>query len=163
MIIIWFSYKFKELFLNSANFILFLGKKGRFLSFWIVWGLFAFAFLSYTGIFWRKLSIFHFNLIIISLSYKTKELFPNLVNVTLFRAPKREIFDFFNWVILWNVYAFAFLSYTRIVWRKKEESCILFILIWLVSDFLTSLTNFFQIQLIWPILGPTRGIFDFLS
>ena len=34
-------------------------------------------FCPYTIIFWRKSSIFHFNLIIISFSYMFKELFPN--------------------------------------------------------------------------------------
>ena len=132
----------------------FLGQKSLFLIFWLVWDLFA--FVSYTRIFWRTLSIFHFNLIVIWFSYMFKELFTNSVNLTLFRA-KKEIFDFFTCI------RFICFCFFCLIQDFFEESCLFFIVIWLLSDFLTSLKNYFQIQLIWPFLGPKREIFDFLT
>ena len=122
-ILIWLLSDFltclKNYFANSVNFILSWIKKGVFWIFdiEIFWNLFAFVFLSYTRIFWRKLSIFHFNFIVIWLSNMFKELFQNSANFIPFWAKKGD-FWFFDFEIFWNLFTFAFLSYTRIFLKK---------------------------------------------
>ena len=103
LIIIWFSYKFNELFPNSVNLTLFRPKREIFdFLTEIFWNLFSFAFLSYTRFFWRTLSIFHLNLIVIWFSYMFKELFQNSANFILFWAKKGD-FWFFD---LYEIYLF---------------------------------------------------------
>ena len=62
LIVIWFSYMFKELFPNSVNLILFWAKKGDFWFFdlEIFWDLLVFAFLSETLFFLKKVVYFSF-------------------------------------------------------------------------------------------------------
>ena len=119
LIIIWFSYMFKELFPNSVNLILFWAKKG---DFWFLyleffWYLFVFAFLSYTIIFWRKLYIFHFNLIVIWLYYTINDIFPNPANLTVFRAKKGD-FWFFDLEFFWDLFFCCFFILYNNVLKK---------------------------------------------
>ena len=159
LILIWLLSHFITCLKNYIQIQLissFFGPKREIFDFLTCMRFPCFWFFVLYRIFWRMLSIFHFNLIIIWFSYKFNELFPNSVNLTLFRAKKGD-FWFFD---LYEIYLFLlFLSYTEFF----EERCLFFIVIWLLSDFLTGLKNYFQIRLISSFFGPKREIFDFLT
>ena len=74
-----------------------------------------------------------------------------------FFGPKREIFLFFD------LYEISLFLLFCLIQDFFEESCLFFILIWLLSDFLTCLKNYFIIQLISSFFGPKREIFDFFD
>ena len=58
------------------------------------WDCLFFAFLSFTRIFWWKLSIFQFNLFVICFSNMFNEIFTNSANFTLFWSKKGDFLIF---------------------------------------------------------------------
>ena len=148
MIVISFSYKFKELFPNSINLTLFRAKKGIFdFLTYKSFEIYLLLFFCLIQEFFEESCLFFILVWLLSkFSYKFKELFPNSVNLTLL-GPKREFCDFFDLEIFWNLFYFPFLIYTRIFWRTLSIFHFNLIVIWfsyMFKELFQNSANFIQ-------------------
>ena len=130
-------------------------QKERFLIFWLVWDFLLLLFCLIQE-FFEESCLFFILIWLLSNCLTYLKNYFHIQLISSFFGPKRVIFDF--WLV-WKIFVVA-LSYTRIFWRKF---CLFFILIWLLSDFLTCLKNYFHIQLISSFFDQKKRYFWFFD